>query len=206
MAAGKYGEVNSVQDKVAIAQSMFKDLNDTDKLLRVDGGYLQGEMVSKSLDGTEVHYNSKTDANSITVAEARKIEIDKAQSTTLILNNILKDKNPRFIDPPSKPYGLGPGSRYQSGPFNGGAGWEYAGFKFYNTSGAKNMTWTSIGDVARAGDMADAWNQYHDPLGLYGIELQPGVSQGVYPTDGGIYTTYYSWLPASGSYYIAVGQ
>ncbi|WP_285121171.1 hypothetical protein [Lactococcus petauri] len=48
--------------------------------------------------------------------------------------------------------------------------------------------------------------QKRNPTGTYGIQLNPGVRQDVYPTDGGIYTTYYSWKPANGSYYIAVGQ
>lgn len=205
-ASGKYGEVNSVQNRVAIAQSMFADSKPTDKVLRVDGGYLQGEMISTASDGSEVYYNSDTDINSITVVEAERIEIEKAQSMTDIVSEALADKNPRFVDVPTNSKGLPRNGLWKSGPFNGGKGWEFAGWKFYNLSGARNMTWYTFGDIARAGDMADAKAQKRNPTGTYGIQLNPGVRQDVYPTDGGIYTTYYSWKPANGSYYRAVGQ
>lgn len=54
--------------------------------------------------------------------------------------------------------------------------------------------------------MRDAKNQHDDPYGTYGILLNPGVPQDVYPSDGGMYLTYYSWQPASGSYYHVWGQ
>ncbi|MCO7179836.1 hypothetical protein NH621_01375 [Lactococcus formosensis] len=206
VASGQYGEVNSVQNRVAIAQSMFADSKPTDKVLRVDGGYLQGEMISTASDVSEIYYNSDTDINSITVAEAQKIEIEKAQSTTDMVLEALADKNPRFVDVPTNSKGLQRNGVWKSGPFNGGKGWEFAGWKFYNLSGARNMTWYTFGDIARAGDMADAKAQKRNPTGTYGIQLNPGIRQDVYPTDGGIYTTYYSWKPANGSYYIAVGQ
>lgn len=205
-ASGQYGVVNSVQDRVAVAQSRFEGSKKSDKVLRVGSDYLQGEMVVTNLDGSKTYYNSETDPNSITVADVRRIEVEKAESIDSILSESLRDKNPRFPDVPTKPKGLGTGTKYESGYFNGGKGWEFAGYKFYNLTGAKNMTWYTFGDVARAGDMADARLQKANPTGTYGIQLNPGVPQGVYPTDGGIYTTYYSWRPATGSYYKVVGQ
>lgn len=204
-ASGQYGEVNSVQDKVANVQALFSDFKPTDKVLRVAGGYLQGKMEMVDESGNKVKYNSETDPNSITVAEAEKIEIDIVTSPTTILNESLRDKNPRFPNPPTKQISLSRGETYTSGSFNGGAGWEFAGYKFMNQSGASTMTWWSYGDVGRAGDMRDARNQYNNPYGSYGIQLNPGVPTGVYPTDGDFYTTYYSWQPASGSYYRVQG-
>lgn len=205
-ASGQYGEVNSIQDRVAVAQSRFEGSKESDKVLRVGSDFLQGEMVVTNSDGSKTYYNSETDPNSITVADVRRMEVEKATSVDSILYESLRDKNPRFPDVPTNPKGLGTGTKYESGPFNGGKGWEFAGYKFYNLTGAKNMTWYTFGDVARAGDMADARLQKANPTGTYGIQLNPGVPQGVYPTDGGIYTTYYSWRPATGSYYRAVGQ
>lgn len=101
-AAGRYGETNTLQNKVELAREKFKNLNDNDKVLRVEGGYLHGEMESVDTSGHKTRYNSKTDPNSITVAEARKIEMSIVQSPTSNLSDSLRDKNPRFVTPPTK--------------------------------------------------------------------------------------------------------
>lgn len=206
-ASGQHGEVNylSNQERVASIRALFSDSKPTDKVLQVDGGYLQGTMETVDDSGNIIKYNSETDSNSITVAEAMKIEIDMATSPETRLHEILSDKNLRFPNPPTKPKSLGRGETYKSGIFNGGAGWEFAGFKFMNQSGADTLTWWSYGDVGRAGDMRDAKNQFNNPYGTYGIQLNPGVPTRVYPTDGDFYTTYYSWQPAYGSYYQVQG-
>lgn len=206
-ASAKYGEVTSLsnEDRVACIREMFSDSKTTDKVLQLGGGYLQGKAEIKDASGKVEKYDSETDPSSITVAEAIKAESDIATAPTTRLQEILRDKNPRFPNPPTKQMSLPRGYTYRSGSFNGGAGWEFAGYKFMNQSGASTMTWWSYGDVGRAGDMADARNQFNNPYGTYGIQLSPGVPTRVYPTDGGFYTTYYSWKPASGSYYQVQG-
>lgn len=53
--------------------SYLIEWNDNDKVIHLPGGgYLKGEATLHKDDGTVIVYNSETDTNAITVAEARK--------------------------------------------------------------------------------------------------------------------------------------
>lgn len=148
--------------------------------------------------GERTVQNSETDPNSITVAEAKIVD-EKNFRNSFTLNEFV---TPRYPSPSRKAYNLKPRASYLSNPFSGN-GWQFAGYKFQNVfvGGKTTMRWTSIGDTGKAGDMTDAFNTYLTGGNAYGIYLNQGVATDVYPTDGDLYLTYYSWNPASGSRY-----
>lgn len=56
-----------------IYENYLSEWNDNDKVIHLPGGgYLKGEATLYKDDGTVIVYNSETDPNAITVAEARK--------------------------------------------------------------------------------------------------------------------------------------
>ena len=201
-AAGKVGEVPG--KKISIEEyrkAQFSGMKDTDKVLPLsDGGFLFGEMETVDEDtGERTIQNSETDSSSITVAEAKKIDEKRFKNSFTSNTEFI---TPRFASPSRKAKALKPLASYTSGPWSG-SGWQFAGYKFNNSfvGGKTTMRWTSIGDTGKAGDMTDAFNTYLTGGNAYGIYLNQGVPIDVYPTDGGISLTYYSWNPAYGSKY-----
>lgn len=178
----------------------FSERMDSDKVLPLsDDGYLFGEMETlDEITGEKTYQNSKTDPNSISVAEAKKIDEEKFKNS-FTLNEFV---TPRYPSPSRKLKSLGPKATYTSEPFSG-KGWQFAGYKFNNSyvGGKTTMRWTSIGDPGKAGDMTDAFNTYLTGGNAYGVYLTQGVAKDVYPTDGGPDLTHYSWNPVPGSKY-----
>lgn len=189
-----------------LVNQMFSGAKDTDKVLKVGDGYTFGKIDEKDIvTGKTITYDAKTDPKSITVKEAKEKELEKAklaqiQSITKLTNDRL-----RFSSPPTKYWGLhNDGKPYVSGGW-GGAGWQYAGYLFYNTSGHSNMLWKSVGDTARVGDQIDMENLYHyDRLG--GIVVKSGVWTKVISLDSEQTLSYYSYYPAVNSHYEVLGQ
>jgi hypothetical protein len=144
----------------ALVESRFANLDKSDKILPVDGGYLYGEaeeipMANGIADKKDAQkFSSKTDTKSITVASAIEIEVKKAEnglgagsvtpfptkslnkgltSNSLLLNFQANKEKFTLLDAyvPTKIWSLHWGSSYRSGGF-GGSGWIFAGYRFVN--------------------------------------------------------------------------
>lgn len=205
---------NSKEAIVKRVEERFSKYNDTDRLLPVDGGYLDGTMTEKvmlngkTVPGTEKKIDSQEDISKTkTVAEIKKLEIsyaEKGESSGVSKNNSI---SPRFLNVPTKTYFLDPGKTYTSGGFNGGF-LEFAGFWFVNNSGINSQGWRVFGDSGLIGDVNDAWTTYNTAgVTTLGYLLNPSSAYfEIHATDGGKSLTFYTFHPAAGSGYSVMGR
>lgn len=151
---------NSKEAIVKRVEERFSDYKDTDRLLPVDGGYLDGTMTEKlvlngkTIPGTEKRMDSHADISKTkTVAEIKKLEISYTEKG--ISSGVSKNSSLRFTNVPTKVKDLDPGERWESGGFNGGL-LEFAGFFFQNSNGSFSQDWRVFGDSGLIGDSTDA--------------------------------------------------
>lgn len=205
---------NSKEAIVKRVEERFNQYKDTDRLLPVDGGYLDGTMTEKvilngkSIAGTEKKIDSHKDISKTkTVAEIKQQEISNAVKG--ISSGVSEDKSvsSRFLNVPQKTYVLDPGKTYTSGGFNGGF-LEFAGFWFVNKSGINSQGWRVFGDSGLIGDVNDAWTTYNTAgVTTRGYLLNPSSAYfAINATDGGRSLTFYSFHPAAGSGYSVMGR
>lgn len=205
---------NSKEAIVKRVEERFSQFKDTDRLLPVDGGYLDGTMTEKvmlngkSIPGTEKRLDSHEDISKTkTVAEIKKLEISNAEKE--ISSGVSEEKSiaPRFLNVPQKTYVIDPGKTYTSGGFNGGF-LEFAGFWFVNKSGINSQGWRVFGDSGLIGDINDAWTTYNTAgVTTLGYLLNPSSAYfEINATDGGRSLTFYSFHPAAGSGYSVMGR
>lgn len=205
---------NSKEAIVKRVEERFSQYKDTDRLLPVDGGYLDGTMTEKvvlngkTIPGTEKKIDSHKDiSNTKTVAEIKKLEISNAEKE--ISSGVSEEKSiaPRFLNVPQKTYVIDPGKTYTSGGFNGGF-LEFAGYWFVNKSGINSQGWRVYGDSGLIGDINDAWTTYNTAgVTTLGYLLNPSSAYTeIHATDGGRSLTFYSFHPAAGSGYSVMGR
>lgn len=205
---------NSKEAIVKRVEERFSQYKDTDRLLPVDGGYLDGTMTEKvvlngkTIPGTEKKVDSHKDISKTkTVAEIKKLEISNAEKE--ISSGVSEEKSiaPRFLNVPQKTYVIDPGKTYTSGGFNGGF-LEFAGFWFVNKSGINSQGWRVYGDSGLIGDINDAWTTYNTAgVTTLGYLLNPSSAYfEINATDGGRSLTFYSFHPAAGSGYSVMGR
>lgn len=205
---------NSKEAIVKRVEERFSQYKDTDRLLPVDGGYLDGTMTEKvvlngkAIAGTEKKIDSHKDISKTkTVAEIKQVEISNAEKG--ISSGVSEDKSvsSRFLNVPQKTYVIDPGKTYTSGNFNGGF-LEFAGFWFVNKSGINSQGWRVFGDSGLIGDINDAWTTYNTAgVTTRGYLLNPSSAYfAINATDGGRSLTFYSFHPAAGSGYSVMGR
>lgn len=206
---------NSKEAIVKRVEERFSQYKDTDRLLPVDGGYLDGTMTEKvmlngkAIPGTEKKIDSHKDISKTkTVAEIKQLEISYAEkgiSSGISKNNSI---SPRFFNVPEKTYTLDPGEIYTSGGFNNGGFLEFAGFWFVNKSGINSEGWRVFGDSGLIGDINDAWTTYNTAgVTTLGYLLNPSSAYfEINATDGGRSLTFYTFHPAYGSGYSVMGR
>lgn len=168
--------VSQVEQEINLA---FSNLSDTDLVTpQTGGGYIHNP------DGSG-------DSNAITVSQAKQIMLANYQSS-LTKANSLSLITPLSSSFPTTAKPLSPGQEYISGTFSG-SGWQYSGYKFYNTSGSRYMQWENL---SASGQVMDASGSYilkylgadqsfvnvYDPYSIYqiyGLD-NPGNSGAVY--------------------------
>lgn len=195
-------------------EERFSKYKDTDRLLPVDGGYLDGTMTEavelngKIVPGTEKKIDSHADISKTkTVAEIKQLEISYAEKG--ISSGVSKNSSlsTRFLNVPSQTKFLDPAQTYTSGSFNGGF-LEFAGYWFKNKSGINSQGWRVYGDSGLVGDMNDAWTTYNTAgVNTQGYLLNPSSAYtAIFATDGGTSLTFYTFHPAAGSGYSVMGR
>lgn len=207
-------QLNTKEAIINRVEERFSKYKDTDRLLPVDGGYLDGvmteavELNGKIVPGTEKEIDSHADVSKTkTVAEIKQIEISYAEKG--ISSGVSKEQafSSRFLNVPNKTRFLKPGEVYTSGSFNGGF-LEFAGFWFKNNSGINSQGWRVYGDSGLVGDGNDAWTTYNTAgVTTRGYLLNPSSAYtAIYATDGGTSLTFYTFHPAAGSGYSVMGR
>ncbi len=177
-----------------IAERMFSDLDDNDKVLKTeDGGYLYGEAYITSIDNDEVLYtlNSETDPNSQTVESAKAEVVDSWLNEDTGIQ-------PRAATTPSQRMVLGPGDAYRSGTFSG-SGWRFSGYMFApRPDTGYYLLWTSYGDDGRVGNLTEAQNTLNGSI--QGDCIYNGTP--TYINKATLSHVYYTYNPVAGSYYL----
>lgn len=193
--AAQYHEPISVGEMV---NDSFEGLDETDLVLEMpEGGFLYGEAIEYSTDDPNTviaNYNSETDPNSVTVAEAKAILKEDAA---------IKEHEVEVYGatPPTAdrlrqlPYG----SRYVSTIFTGN-GWRFADvqWKAGPNSGGEYLRWSSLVDGGRVGSYGEAYATYTGSLQGTAIN----VNSWVWNTEYGQGQIYYTFNPISGTQYV----
>lgn len=179
---------------------IFSDLKDTDLVLEMpEGGFLYGQATEYSADNMNkviAKYDSETDPNSVTVAEAKEI--------------LKKDYlSAREDDTNIVPYGAAPpasnrvreleyGKKYYSAYFTG-KGWRFSDVQWKAAPGTGDyLEWSSLVDSGRVGSYGEAYATYKDGL-LLGTVINEGTY--VWNSEGGQGQVYFTFNPISGTQY-----
>ncbi|NBA39235.1 hypothetical protein [Enterococcus hirae] len=194
-----YADENSTMShKSQVVHDRFSHLKDTDSLLVLpDGGFLHGEAIVTSRENPDqvvARYNSDNDPNAITVSQARKgIKENENKSDFYILDQLI---SPRATKPSGTVWGLSLGASYSSSAFSG-SGWRFAGylFKAINSAGPY-LNWTSHVGSGVIGTETEAWNTYSS-----GYAIGEAIYAGGATRKSGT-STFYSYNPVNGTYYV----
>ena len=189
--------VYAAQENPDISSEYFYDLKEEDKVLELpDGGFLYGSAtVTDNEDSTITEtYNSLTDENSITVKEARVL-LNEETSNYL-------SRGANVPDVASKTITLKSGTHYQSSAFSG-SGWRFGGYFFKAAPGTGTyLKWISYNDGGRVGNYTEATGTKNGTI--QGTAIEKNKSQ--YVSRGGSAMIYYTYSPASGTYYYVVND
>ena len=181
-----------------IIESTFSDFKESELVLELpEGGFLYGQATEYSTsDLTTVlaEYDSETDPNSVTVAEAKKIlKADAAESETSV--------QPYGAKPPEKNTirDLAYGSKYYSSVFKQN-GWRFGEIQWRAApnSGGDYLRWTSLIDAGRVGSYGEAYATYTGSI--QGTVINANSS--VWNSEGGQGQIYYTLNPIPGSQYV----
>lgn len=193
--AAQYHEPINTEEMI---NDSFAGLDDTDLVLEMpEGGFLYGEATEYLTDAPNVviaNYNSETDPNSITVAEAKTIlKEDAAKDEQVIIP--YGATSPTADRLRQLPYG----SRYVSSIFTGN-GWRFADvqWKAGPNSGGEYLKWSSLVDGGRVGSYGEAYATYTGSLQGTAIN----VNTWVWNTEYGQGQIYYTFNPISGTQYV----
>lgn len=194
-------EVIKIDEEI---NEVFEDFDSSMKILVLpDGGFLQGKATVYNANDTNCKksiavYDSETDKNAISVAQAKIIEKE---------NKLSKNVNNPQIVPygttiPTKIMVLADKSAYTSSTFSG-SGWRIGGYKFKPAANTGDyLLWTSFVDSANAGTAGHVSSTINGGPN-YGTALPTGVKTYVYSAD---WTMYYTFNPIAGSYYIVANK
>ena len=158
--------------------------------------FSNSDLVTPQADGGYIHNpDGSGDSTSITVAQAKKIMFSDYKAS------LKKVNTPSIIMPfsssfPTTAKALSPGQYYISDTFKG-SGWQYSGYKFYNTSGSHYLQWENL---SASGQVMDASRSYilkylgadqsfvnvydsYSIYQIYGLD-NPGTSGAIYEVMG----------------------
>lgn len=179
-----------------MVDSMFEGLSEDDLVLEMpEGGFLYGQCEDYDVDDPTVllgEYDSETDPNSVTVAEAKEILLSQMNDEGI---------EPIGDAPPSnsKVRVLAYGDTYTSSPFSG-TGWRFSNLQFKPASGTGNyLRWSSYVDSGRVGNYNEGYATKYGGS-TQGTSVKAG--QTIWNSEEGLGQIYYTYNPIAGTYYV----
>ena len=178
-----------------IVESSFSGLEESELVLEMpEGGFLHGQATEYStsdLNTVIAEYDSETDPNSVTVAEAREIlKADAIEAETSI--------QPYGAVPPSNNTlrKLKYGDKYDSKIFTGN-GWRFSDVQWKAESGGDYLKWWSTVDSGMVGSYGEAYATYSGSIQGTLINLNTYV----WNSENGQGQVYYTVNPIPGTQY-----